>query len=144
MSRPEPILYKTREDAFVPERTDQTTSDPTTSWIDWVDTRTAEALDVNNQAVGEAIGDHCAGEIGPLKREIELLRREIVQLRAQNELDELRDQIKTAKNQIPEVPKLVDDLATAQRRLHREVVAVKEKLGELRVDQSQANYRLAE
>ena len=38
------IIYKTHDDALLTERTDPTT-DATTAWIDWIDSRIHEAID---------------------------------------------------------------------------------------------------
>src|SRR5262245_29866761 len=139
MSRPEPILYRTRADARI-----DATTDPTTTWADWVDARIAAAIDVNNETVGEAIGDHCGQHVASLKRQIELLEREVNQLRAHvalaRGLEELQSEIAAAKSQIPELPKVVERLEAGQSRLRREVAATKEKIGNLRVDTSQINY----
>lgn len=141
MSRPEPILYKTNDDA----RIDTHTTEP---WWRWTERFVDARLEAHGEMVGEVIGEHCGQQIAPLKRELELLRREVTQLREQigleRELKELRDQIKTAKNQVPEFPKIAEDLAAGQRRLRRSVAAAEEKLSHLRVDQSLTTHRVDE
>ena len=109
MSRPEPILYKTNDDARI-----DTTTDPTTAWVDWIEAR----ISANNEGVGEAIGEYCAGEIVPLKREIELLRRECECLRREfaalqesvgleRGLRDLRSEVDEARAQVPKVPEMM-------------------------------------
>ena len=138
MSRPEPILYKTNAGGM----------DTTSAWAAWVDDRITAAIDVNNEAVGQALGEYCGQQIAPLKREIELLRREVTQLREHVELErglkELRTVVDAARRQVPNFPKIVERLEAGQSRLRREVADAKEKLGDLRVDASLTNHRLAE
>ena len=113
MSRPEPILYKTNADARI-----DTTTDPTTAWVDWVDDR----IQANNEAIvegiGSALGDYCGQQVAPLKREIELLRRECECLRREfaalqesvgleRGLRDLRSEVDEARAQVPKVPEMM-------------------------------------
>ena len=83
----------------------------------------------------------------PLKRELELLRREVTQLREQVGLErglrDLRSEVEDARAQVPKVPEIMGQFKTEQARLQREVETTKDKLSRVRVDQSIADYRLS-
>jgi predicted RNase H-like nuclease (RuvC/YqgF family) len=120
----------------------------TTLWWQWVDTRIDARLEAHGESVGEALGDFCGPQFAAMKRELELLRREVVQLREQvgleRELKELRSEVGQARGEIPKVPAIVEQLEAKQARLKRELETTREKLKNMRVDQAIASYRLAE
>jgi chromosome segregation ATPase len=137
------IIFKTTEEALMTERSDATT-DATTAWAAWVDETIDARIAAAIEGIGQALGEHVAS----LQRQIELLEREVNQLRAhvalERGLEELQGEIDAARRQIPALPKIVERLEAGQSRLRREVADAKEKLGSLRVDQSLTTYRLDE
>lgn len=56
----------------------------------------------------------------------------------------MREQVETAKNEVPRLPDIVGQFKTEQARLQREVAKTKEKLSRVRVDQSVADFKLKE
>jgi chromosome segregation ATPase len=129
------------------------------SWWQWVDARMDYRLDAMGKevtkAVGQALGEfraqareHCEREVGIVKRELELTRRELTVLReevgVERGLHDLRAEVAEAREQVPKLPAIVADLEAEQARLERELTKTKDRLSKVRVDQSIANYNLAE
>jgi predicted nucleic acid-binding Zn-ribbon protein len=141
------VVYKRHDEAVV-ERRATAASGSEQSWAEWVDGRITAAIAAAGEGVGEAIGDLYDPQFAALKRELEVLRREVVQLREQvgleRELKELKDQVETAKNGMPRLPEIVGQFKSEQARLKRELETTREKLRAVRVDQSVANFRLGE
>jgi len=75
------------------------------------------------------------------------LQREIVQLREQVGLErglkDLRDQIATAKSEVPKVPSLVQRLEESQAKVLGEIARTRDTLKRVRVDQSLTDRRLS-
>src|SRR5262249_10980375 len=100
------------------------------------------------EAIIEAVYSHYGPKTEKLKRENELLQREVTQLREQVGLErglrELRNEVEEARSQVPRVPDLVSGLEKTQKHLERELAKTKEKLSRVRVNQSVADFKLKE
>jgi chromosome segregation ATPase len=113
-----------------------------------VDARIAACLETHSEAVGEAIGEYCGQKLAAMKGQVELLEREIAQLREQiaveRGLKALREQVDQARAEVPKVPALVEQLEAGEARLQRELKTTKDKLSRVRVDQSIARYEVSQ
>jgi chromosome segregation ATPase len=82
------------------------------------------------------------------KNELKLLQHQFIVLREDfalaKSLRDLRDEVAEARAQVPKLPAIVADLEAEQARLERELAKTKDRLGKMRVDQSIANYNLAQ
>jgi hypothetical protein len=146
-SRQSEIIYKTNHDAAVGSSPARSTSaGAELPWWQWVDERLESCLEANNEGVGVALAEYCAQEIAPLKRELELLQREVTQLREQVGLErglrDLRTQVEVARAQVPKIPEIAARLEREQGRLQRELESTQQKLKRTRVDQRIADYQL--
>jgi hypothetical protein len=108
-------------------------------------------LDATVEGVGAAVGEfheQALREVAVLKRELDQLRQEVTVLREQVGLErglrDLRSEVEEARAQVPKVPEIAARLEAGQARLRREVAATKSKVDRVRVDQSIADWRLAE
>jgi hypothetical protein len=131
-------------------------------WWKWVEHYCEFRRRAMCDAVGQCLGEfraqareHCAREVGVVKRELELTRRELTvlreEVRVERGLRELRRQVVTAQKAVPKLPAIVDefnarqaDLEAEQARLERELAKTKDRLGKVRVNQSVADYQLSE
>jgi chromosome segregation ATPase len=146
------IIHKRRDDAAVSSAPASASSEASAgselSWWQWVYARIAEALEAHGEMIGTAMGEYVACEIAPLKRENELLRREVTQLREQvgleRELRALRTDVEEARGQVPQLPAIVGQFKTEQARLQREIKTTQEKLKAVKIDQVLADRRLAQ
>jgi hypothetical protein len=151
-SRQPELIYKKREDAAVASAPSQrgasVASETEQAWWQWVDARIEAALEAHGEVVGEALGDFCGPQFAAQKGELELLRREVTQLREQVGLErglrELRSEVEEARGQVPRLPEIVGQFKTEQARLQREVETTREKLKNLRVNQCLADRRLSQ
>jgi hypothetical protein len=113
-------------------------------WQEWV----ADFVYDRLKEFAEDAGKQTVQWLEELRRELELQGREIVQLREQvgfeRGLRELRSEVASAKNEIPKMPAIVQRLEESHARLVGEMARTKEKLNNLRVDQSIGKHRLAE
>jgi chromosome segregation ATPase len=93
--------------------------------------------------------------VGIVKRELKLLRHEFICLREDvalaRALHDLHSEVVEARKQVPKLPAIVAgfdarqaDLEAEQAHLERELAKVKDRVGKVRVDQSIANYNLAQ
>jgi hypothetical protein len=126
------------------ERTTSAESGSELPWWQWVDRRIEACLEAHSESVGTAIGEYCGPQVAALKRELELLQREIVQLREQVGLErglrDLRREVEDARAQTPKIPEIAARLEAGQERLQRELETAKTKLKRVRVDQSMADF----
>jgi chromosome segregation ATPase len=118
------------------------------SWQEWVDDHIEARLSEFGEAIMEAVFSHLGPKTKELKRENELLQREVIQLREtvalERSLKDLREQVEAAKNDVPKLPAIARRLEESQARLQREIADTKGKVSKLRVDQSIAAHRLAD
>ena len=113
-------------------------------------------------AIGQVLGEfraqareHCEREVGIVKRELELTRREFAVLQKEVEVErglrKLQDDVADAQKQVPTVPAIVarfdaekSGLKAEQARLQRELEATTKKVGRLRVDQALGDYSISQ
>jgi chromosome segregation ATPase len=99
--------------------------------------------------------EHCEREVGIVKRELELTRREFAVLQKEVEVErglrKLQDDVADAQKQVPTVPAIVarfhaeqSGLKAEQARLQRELEATTKKVGRLRVDQALGDYSISQ
>ena len=149
-SRQPEIVYKTNDNAAVPA--ERAVADRSASvegsWQQWVDDFVDARLNEFGEAIMEAVFSHLGPKTKELKRENELLQREITQLREQVNLErglrDLRSEVEQARAEVPKLPAIAQKLEEGQARLHGEISRIKDKVTRVRVDQSQTNFRLAE
>jgi hypothetical protein len=148
------IIYKTRDNAVVPgapgraERKESAESGSQLPWWQWVDDRLEARLEAHGESVGEALADYVGPQFAAMKRELELLQREVTQLREQiaveRGLRDLRTQVEVARAEVPKLPAIAAKLERGQAELKRELKATKDKLTQTRVNQSMTNFKLDE
>jgi len=147
-SRQPEIVYKRRDDAAVGSASAASVASESESWSQWVDRRIENELEQVYEVVGTTLGEYVAQQVAPLKRELALLQREVVQLREQVGLERvlksLRDEVEAARSEVPKVPALVAQLEKDQAHLKREVRTTREKLKTVKINQTIADYRLAQ
>jgi chromosome segregation ATPase len=144
------IIYKRRDDALVDHAPSErsTSAGSELSWAEWVDQRIAACLEPLYESVGTAMGEYVGQQVAALKRQIELLEREIVQLREQFAIErglrDLRSEVEAARAEVPKLPAIMGRFEKEQEGLRREVEKQKARLNRARADQSMTDYRLSE
>jgi chromosome segregation ATPase len=133
------LIHKTRDDALI-ERSATATSASEQPWQEWVSDFVYVVL--------AEFAEDASKWLEEVRREQELLRREIAQVREQLDgergLRDLRTEIEQARSEVPKLPTVVQRLEESQARLLGEVERTNKKLGKVRVNQSMTDYRLAE
>jgi hypothetical protein len=167
------LVYKTtvqpepREASKAPTKLPATTrGNSQQPWWEWVDARMEHRLAAYSreieQAVGQVIGEvraqmreRCDREVGFVKRDLELTRRELAVLRhevgVERGLRDLRRQVVAAQKAVPNVPAIearLDEenkrLKAKPARLEHELEVTQDKLGKVRVNQSITDYNLSQ
>jgi predicted nuclease with TOPRIM domain len=130
------------------ERSAAVASQTELPWQQWVDDHVDARLNEFGEAIIEAVFSHYGPKTEKLKRENELLQREVTQLREtvalERGLKDLREQVEAAKNEVPKLPAIAQKLEEGQARLLGEITRTKEKVSKLRVNQSVADFKLNE
>jgi Cu/Ag efflux protein CusF len=94
-----------------------------------------------------AVFSHYGPKTERLKRENELLQREVSQLREtvglERSLKDLREQVEVTKNQVPRVPELVSGLKEDQADLRREIATTRDALKRAKIAQALTDRRVA-
>jgi hypothetical protein len=130
------------------ERSTSVASGSELSWWQWVDARIEACLEAHNEAVGTAMGEFCGPQVAALRRQIELLEREVTQLREQVGLERglaaLREEVEEARKEVPKLPAIAERLETGQARLQRELKRTQDRVTRVRVNQSMTDFKLDE
>jgi chromosome segregation ATPase len=117
------------------------------SWQEWVESFVDARLEAHGEHVGEQLGHFFGPQIAALKRELEILRREVAQVREQLDgergLRDLRTEIAQARSEVPKLPSVVQRLEESQARLVGEIARTKESVKRMRIDQSLTDRRVA-
>jgi hypothetical protein len=135
---------------------------PGETWRTWVEKYCEYRHSVVRDALGQVLGEfraqareYCEHEIGIVKRELELTRREFAVLQkeagVERALRNHQDEVAEARRLVPEVPAIAarldaeqSSLKAEQSRLQRELDATTKKVSRLRVDQAIADYSISE
>ena len=153
MSQQLGIIHKTRDNArIVDGDSSPARANAEQAWWEWVTEHVGHRLRAYSEGlseeIGEAMAEYVGQRVGPLERELELLRREFTVLRqevgVERGLRDLRAEVAAARKEVPKLPAIASRLEAEQARLQRELDATKDKLGKLRVDQSITDYNLRE
>ena len=115
------LVFKTKHDAA-------TAPGEQVSWWEWVQRHVDYRLEALEEAIGQALGMK-AGELRrALTAEIDLLKRQVAQLRAEFDADRnlraLQAEIQAARADVPKFP----DLAAKQTEMRKEVANLKREL----------------
>jgi hypothetical protein len=160
------LVYKDRDNAHVagdssaveralPARRASAESGSDMAWQDWVEERIEQHLEPLNEVIGQAMAEWVGQRLDPLERELALLRHEFICLREDvalaKSLHELREEVATARKQIPKVPAIEARLGAEQTRLvaeqdrlQRELDVTKDKLANLRVEQGLDRHSISQ
>jgi len=142
------VVYKRHDDAVV-ERSAAVASgsEQGEPWKQWVESHVDARLNEVGEAIIEAVFSHFGPKTKELKRENELLQREVTQLREQVGLErglkDLRSEVEQARSEVPKLPTVVQRLEEGQARLHGEIATTKDALKRVRIDQSLTDRRLS-
>jgi predicted RNase H-like nuclease (RuvC/YqgF family) len=152
MAQPSALVYKTHDNnravAAAAPASETGAIDP---WQRWVEELCESRIQALCKSVGEVLAEfrHQARErCTQLQQELELLRREFHVLQgevaAERGLRDLRAEVTTAREQIPQFPAIAARLEAEQKRLQRELDATQKKLLKVRANQSTTDYSLSE
>ena len=152
MSQQLGIIHKTRDNArIVDGDSSPARANSEQAWWEWVTKHVGHRLRAYSEGLSEEIGEAMAEYVGqkvdPLKRELELLRREFTVLRQEAGLERgLRD-LRPKWRQHQRGAEAAGDRVAPRSGASApaaELDATKDKLGKLRVDQSITDYNLRE
>ena len=155
------IAHKTSvadDDGAAVERTPSARNSKQSRW-EWTDARIESHLSAFGEEVAEKFGAAMAewvgGKVDPIKRELALLRREFTVLREEVALErglrDLRAEVAEARKEVPKLPAIAAqfdarqaDVEGKQARLERELAKTKERVSNLRVDQSVDHHSISQ
>ena len=124
------------------------------AWWEWVKTHVDREIDALREATGQALAMK-AGEVrAALSAEIDLIKRQVAQLRAEFDADRgikaLQAEIAAARASVPKLPAIAADLEAEQAamrkeiaRLTRELTAAQTRITNVHVELSQTRYDLS-
>jgi chromosome segregation ATPase len=140
------LVFKAIDDAIAPTEHRTAAGSSELPWWEWVDQRLDARLEAHGEETGTAIADFCGPQFAALKRQIQLLEREVTQLREQVALErglrDLRTEVEVARAEVPKLPAIAARLERGQARLERELETTQQKLKRTRVDQRIADHQL--
>ena len=102
------------------------------AWWQWVDTRIAHDIETLVDTLYEAIGQVIATERRSARAEVDLLRRQLAQLRAEFDADRglkaLQAEVAAARADVPKLPDVEARFAAKHAEARREIASLKKEL----------------
>lgn len=145
------LVFKRHEQEREPPRPEPSSAQ---DWQRWTLAEIEYAVDTLRDATGMVLGQKSREVRDALGAEVDLLRRQLAQLRAEFDADRgikhLHEEIAAARADVPQIPAIEERVAAEQAgmkkeiaRLRSELKSTRDKVADLRVENSQVNHALS-